>query len=290
MEAMAAAQPPQKRPSVAEIRAFADAVQQGMGQARLARFGVTVRDGEIAGVPVRIFETPASLLPGAGGKVLLNFHGGGFMVDSGSLTENIHLAAALRLPIVSALYRMAPEHPFPAAVDDALAVYRALTETRSASNIAVFGTSAGAILGAQLLMRLKAEGLAQPAALGFFSGIADFARDGDCESYLQRLPGGSVAGSLSPYAGATPRRAPALSPIFGDLAGLPPTLVLSSTRDQLLSASVLFHRALLAAGAQADLIVFEALPHAFWAHMECPETDEAFDHMAAFFRRRLGAG
>jgi acetyl esterase/lipase len=66
--------------------------------------------------------------------------------------------------------------------------------------------------------------------------------------------------------------------------------VITSTRDQLMSQSALFHRALLHAGVDADLILFEALPHAFWSYMALPETDEAFDHMARFFVRRMGAG
>jgi len=271
-----------------QIRQMIDAMQQGMGGVQLARFGVTVANTEMAGVPVRIFAPPAGPALADGAKVLLNLHGGGFMLDSGSMTENIAMAALTKLPIVAVLYRLAPEHPFPAAVDDALAVYRALLSTRDAGQIGLYGTSAGAGLSAQLVMRLQAEGLPAPRAMGFFSGSADLARDGDCEAYLPPLPGsGSVIESLAPYAGETDRRDPALSPIFGDLGGFPPTLVLTSTRDQLLSQSALFHRALLKAGVEAELVVFEALPHAFWAYTDLPETDEAFGHMARFFARHM---
>ena len=159
--------------------------------------------------------------------------------------------------------------------------------TRDAGQIGLYGTSAGAGLSAQLVARLLAEGLPAPRAMGFFSGSADVARDGDSEAYLPPLPSGSVVESLSAYCGDTPRRDPALSPIFGDLSGFPPTLVLTSTRDQLMSQSALFHRALLDAGVEAELIVFESMPHAFWAYMELPETDEAFEHMARFFTRRM---
>jgi monoterpene epsilon-lactone hydrolase len=288
--AMSAAPSPDASMRPEQMRTMIEALQQHMAQPQLERFGVTVESTEIGGVPVRIFTPP----PGggarplaAGSKVLLNLHGGGFVLDSGSMTENIALAALARLPVVAVLYRLAPEHRFPAAVDDALAVYDDLLTTRDASQIGVYGTSAGAGLSAQLVARVLAEGLPTPRAMGFFSGTADLARDGDCEAYLPRLPTGTVNQSVSAYCGETPRRDPALSPIFGDLRGFPPTLILTSTRDQLMSQSALFHRALLNAGVEAELIVFEALPHAFWSYMAMPETDEAFEHMARFFARRM---
>ena len=270
-----------------QMRAMIEAMQHHMAQPQLERYRVTVENAEMGGVPVRIFTPPGGPSLAAGSKVLLNLHGGGFMLDSGSMTENIAMAARTKLPVVAALYRLAPEHPFPAAVDDALAVYRELLATRDAGQIGLYGTSAGAGLSAQLIARLLAESLPTPRAMGFFSGAADVARDGHSESYLPPLPTGSVVESLSTYCGDTPRRDPLLSPIFGDLGAFPPTLVLTSTRDQMMSQSALFHRALLRAGVDAELIVFEALPHAFWAYIELPETDEAFAHMAAFFTRHM---
>ena len=277
---------------VEQMRPMIEAMQHHMAQPQLARYGVSVENTMLGGVAVRIFTpAPDSGAPplAAGSTVLLNLHGGGFTLDSGSMTENIALAARARLPVVAVLYRLAPEHPFPAAVDDALAVYRELLSERGGERIGLYGTSAGAGLSAQLVARLIAEGLPTPRAMGFYSGSADMARDGDCEDYLPGLPTGKVVDSLSGYSAGTPRQDPLLSPIFGDLSGFPPTLVLTSTRDMLLSQSALFHRALLSAGVEADLIVFEALPHAFWSWMDLPETDEAFEHMARFFVRRMHA-
>ena len=273
-----------------QVRAMIEAMQHNLARPQLERYGVAVGSAEMGGVPVRIFTPPhgsgAQPLT-AGSKVLLNLHGGGFVLDSGSMTENIALSALAGLPVVAALYRLAPEHPFPAAVDDALAVYRELLATRDADRIGLYGTSAGAGLSAQLVARLLAEGLPAPRAMGFFSGAADFARDGDSEAWLPRLPTGTVVESLSAYCGDTPRRDPALSPVFGDLRGFPPTLVIASTRDQLMSQSALFHRALLNVGVEAELIIFESLPHAFWSYLTMPETDEAFEHMARFFTRHM---
>src|SRR5665213_2260489 len=102
-----------------------------------------------------------------------NLHGGGFATDSGSLTENIPIAALGGVEVVAVLYRFAPEHPYPAAVDDALAVYKALLADHQPADIGVYGTSAGAVIGPQLMMRLRAESLPLPGVLGVFSGAPD---------------------------------------------------------------------------------------------------------------------
>jgi len=88
--------------------------------------------------------------------------------------------------------------------------------------------------------------------------------------------------------GNTDARDPVLSPLFADLKGWPPSLSVTSTRDILLSGTTMFHRALLAAGDDADLVVFEALPHAFWYHFQLPETQQALEMMAKFFDQTVG--
>jgi acetyl esterase/lipase len=87
--------------------------------------------------------------------------------------------------------------------------------------------------------------------------------------------------------GKTDRKDPVLSPMFADLHGMPPSLLVTSTRDLLLSDTATFHRALLAAGDDTQLVVFEALPHAFWYHFQLPETKEAIELMAKFFDQKL---
>jgi acetyl esterase/lipase len=89
------------------------------------------------------------------------------------------------------------------------------------------------------------------------------------------------------YVGKTDRKDPVLSPFFADLHGMPPTLLVTSTRDILLSDTSTFHRALLRSGVDARLVVFEALPHAFWYHFQLPETKEALELMAKFFDEKL---
>ena len=135
-------------------------------------------EDSIAGVPVRIV-TPEGLTEANKDKVLLNLHGGGFNSDSGSYTESIPIASYTGVKVVAVLYRLAPEHPFPAAVDDSVAVYKELLKTYKPEHIAIYGTSAGAILTAEVAAKLKQLGLPLPSALGIFSGMGDFARAGD---------------------------------------------------------------------------------------------------------------
>lgn len=252
----------------------------------------TIQETRIAGVPVHIV-TPANLAPGNRDKVLINLHGGGFNGDSGSYTESIPIAGYTGIKVVAVLYRLAPEHPFPAGVDDAVAVYRELLKTYRPDHIVLYGTSAGATLTAEVAVKLKQLSLPLPAALGVFSTVSDFSDMGDSWS-MYTLSG--FAGHIDPpgpgvhdpfYVGSTNTRDPVLSPIYADLHGMPPTLFITSGRDALLSSTANLQRAYLRAGVDAQLVLFDALPHAFWYHPELPESIEANHLMAKFFLAHL---
>jgi acetyl esterase/lipase len=254
---------------------------------------VTVSNDTMAGVPVRRI-TPLHVPKANAGKVLLDLHGGGFDSDSGSYTETIPIAYYARVPVVAALYRLAPEHPYPAAVDDAVAVYRELLKTHKPEQIAIYGTSAGAILTGEVAVKLKQLSLPEPAALGIFSGMGDFARDGD-SAHLYALrgfsgylatPGVDKKETLA-YAAGTDTKDPVLSPIYADLKGLPPTLFVTSGRDLLLSGTIDLHRAFLRAGDDGRLMVFDGLTHAFWYDPELPESIEANRAMSKFLSEHL---
>lgn len=287
VEALSKQAMPNPMPPVAVQRQMIGGMQEMMGAQLAKRYEVRVEQATIAGVPVRILYPKEVAVLGKG-PVLLNLHGGGFQLDSGSLTETIPIAALAGLPVVSVLYRMAPEHAFPAAVDDALAVFTALEKGRKASRIAVYGTSAGAVLSAQLIAKLVSLKRPVPAALGFFSGSADLGVAGDSETWMPMPTGGkSLADAVSSYIGSTDRKDPLLSPLKGDLHQFPPTLLVSSTRDVLLSGTSIFGRSLLEQGVDARMAVFDGLPHAFWAYLPIPETDQANTLMALFLRARL---
>ena len=275
------ARPPEPA-GMPERRARAEAIQREIGLPRLKRYGVTMTDGEIAGVPVRIFSPRGER---ANAPLLLNLHGGGFIVDSGSITENAAVAGLTGYRVVAVRYRLSPEHPFPAALEDSLAVYRALLQQRPASRIGLYGTSAGAILSAQLIARLRAERLPQPGAHGFFTGTADLATMGDSVTLFADPAAAAMVVKL--YAGPRDPADPTLSPARGDLKDWPATLCLTSGRDFLLSGTIDFCRALGDAGVDARLVAFDGLPHAFWSYIDAPETDAAFATVARFLKGRL---
>jgi epsilon-lactone hydrolase len=281
--------------TLAERRASTDKWRtEGTAEAR-KHFPANVEEKIIAGVRTDII-TPLELPEANRGRVFINLHGGGFVTDSGSLIEGIPIAHLTKTKVVSVYYRLAPENPFPAAVDDVVAVYKELLKEYKPQSIGIFGTSAGGILTAEVAVRLKQLGEPLPGALGLFSILADFSRPSDSQNMftLDGLPGGmspTYPGESHdrPYIGKTDPKDPVLSPMYADLHGMPPTLLVTSTRDLLLSNTALFHLALLRTGNDARLLVYEALPHAFWYHFQLPETQDALEQMAKFLDEKVVA-
>jgi epsilon-lactone hydrolase len=140
--------PPQE--TLEQKRAHTDASAAAGAQANRAIYPVNVSSSTIAGVPVKIVTPIGTISVDKQKFVLINVHGGAFITDSGSSTESIPIANLTRTKVVSVLYRLAPEHPFPAAVEDTVSVYRELLKNYQAQNIALYGTSAGAILTAEV--------------------------------------------------------------------------------------------------------------------------------------------
>jgi len=277
---------------LAKDRAQASGWQQNGGEQIRKVYPVSVASDTIAGVPVKIV-TPLTIPADKQDRVLINLHGGGFTADWGSMIETIPVANLTQTKVVAVLYSLAPEHPFPAAVNEAVAVYKELLKTYKPQNIGIYGTSAGAILTAEVASGIRKESLPLPAALGIFSGGGDFNHFAD-SMYMYGLFG--LRGPISrwkgkhdtAYTGTTDLKDPVLSPIYADLKGFPPTLFLTSGRDLLLSNTVNLHRAFVNAGVNAQLVVFDGLAHAFWNEWEWPESKEAHHMMADFFDRNLG--
>jgi epsilon-lactone hydrolase len=274
--------------SLTERRTKTNSWQARAGAEFRAAYPVNVEEQTVAGVPVKIIS-PMTISEEKRDRVLINVHGGGFNADSGSLTETVPVANLSGIKVIAVLYRLAPEHPFPAAIDDTVAVYKELLKTYKPGKIALYGTSAGAVLTAEVGVKLRQLALPLPAALGIFSGFGDFSEPGDSRA-LFALNG--LSGPLRPpsaehldtaYIGSTNPKDPVLSPVYADLKGYPPSLFITSTRDSLLSGTTIMLRAYLRAGVDARLVVFEALPHAFWNNVHLPESKEADQIMARFF-------
>jgi epsilon-lactone hydrolase len=260
-----------------------------------AAYPVDVEATTLGGVNVWAV-TPKHVAPKKQDRLLICLHGGGFTSDSGSLIESIPIAALTGTKVVSVLYRLAPQFPFPAAVEDSTAVYTAALKTHKPKKVAIYGTSAGAVLAAQTAVQIRKNSQPLPAVLGFFSGYVDLARYGDSRwvygsgglkdfsAMIEPLKGLGMV----PYVGDHDRKDPVLSPIYADLKGFPPTLCMTSTRDHCLSGTTDFHRALLRAGVDARLMVFDAMPHAFWYRFDIPESKEALEAQASFLDQHLG--
>lgn len=283
-----------RRRNIAEARLATDRRREENGKLALQKYPAKVEPSIIANVPVTIV-TPVDSKKPAQPFVLINVHGGAFRYDCCSLAESIPIASLMNAEVIAVRYRLAPEHPFPAGVDDVVAVYREVLRGHAHSQVVIYGTSAGSDITAEVAMKLKLLGLPQPAALGIFSVIGDFTQQGDSTSIFT---GAGLGGFFMPmldglndgqraYIGEARKDDPLLSPVKGKLTGLPPTLFLTSTRDWFLSSTSLFHRAMLRAGNEAELVVFDGLPHAFWESPDLPESDEAYRIAVAFFQKHL---
>jgi acetyl esterase/lipase len=185
-------------------------------------------------------------------------------------------------------YRMPPEHPYPAALDDAMAAYRYVLERHDPSRIIVGGRSAGGNLALAMLLRAKDEGLPLPAGSILLSPEVDLTESGDSfevNRMIDVVLPCSLMRSNELYANGADLSHPYLSPLFGDLTGLPPTFLQSGTRDLFLSNAVRMHRALRQAGVDAELHVFEAMPHGGFMG-NTPEDRDLAEEVSRFARAR----
>jgi epsilon-lactone hydrolase len=216
---------------------------------------------------VRVYDILPEGVPPHDPRVYLDIHGGAWILGGGDLCRAIghRMAGFIGARTWSVDYRMPPDHPYPAAVDDCLAVYRALLDRHRPEEIIVGGGSAGGNITAALLLRARDEGLPLPAAAVLITPAVDLTASGD--TMVTNLGLDTVfPGGLEPtrllYSGGHDLLHPYLSPLFGDFAkGYPPTILTSGTRDRLLSDTVRMHRALRVAGVAAELHVWEAAGH-----------------------------
>ena len=269
--------------------AESDAQALGLIEGVSSQYEVTSDRRDVAGIAVDVVDPAGSE---ADDRVLLDIHGGALIFMGGAVCTALTrmFAGRYRMRTWGPDYRMPPDHPYPAALDDCIAVYRALVEEVGADRVVVSGTSAGGNLAAALVARARDESLPIPAALVLNTPEVDLTESGDTfhtnlgvDSVLRRL---TEVNELS--ADGHDLAHPYLSPLFADLTGFPPTLLTSGTRDLFLSNTVRMHRALRAAGIEAELHVLEAAPHAAFMGM-APEDAEVDADIRAFIDRHCPA-
>lgn len=212
-------------------------------------------------------------------RAMLMFHGGGYVFGSPKMYRSLagRVGKAAHAAVYLPSYRLAPEHPHPAAVEDGLAAYRALLGQVPEERLAVGGDSAGGGLAVAVLQAARRAGLPMPTCLVLLSPWLDLTGDGEShtsnvDSELLILPP-SVERATRFYRGDVAADDPAVSPLFGDLTGLPPTLVQVSGNELLYSDSESFAERARAAGVDVDLSVVADLWHVW--HLMAPIVPEA---------------
>jgi monoterpene epsilon-lactone hydrolase len=252
---------------------------------------VHVTDSELGGVPV-VFVEIAGVAPQG---ILFHLHGGGFALGSarGSVGLVSSLARKAGMSAVSVEYRLAPENPYPAALEDVTAAYLALVEREGGTeNIVVTGESAGGNLAIELLISGKPNGLAMPAAVALLSPMTDLTVTGD--SYATKaetdpnITAEAIRTRAIDYLGKTDAENPLVSPIFADLTGLPPLLIQAGSHEVLLDDATRLAVKAAADDVAVTLDITPGVPHVFQAFAAfLEEGDAALNRAAAFVTRNV---
>ena len=253
--------------------------------------GLVVRTG--GGDPIPTGRVGLAEWLAAAPRLVLHLHGGGYFM--GSPTTHRGLAAAIGrssdAAVVLPHYRLVPEHPYPAALDDAEATFWWLVETCGVdpARMAVVGDSGGGGLAAALIVRLRATGSPLPACYVGLSPWLDLAGTGESVERLAGsdiwIPANMLAVPARFYAGERALDDPEVSPLYADLAGFPPTLLYVGGHEVLLDDALRFVDRARAAGSDASAGVFPGLWHVFPAFPGLPESRDAIAELGAFVRR-----
>ena len=266
-----------------------------MGKGIADQWNVKVEKAEIAGVPV-YWVTPPVIDPENKDRLFVHTHGGGFSMGFGDAApfEALSVAYYGKIPTISIDYRTIPLHPYPAALNDVVAVYKELLKDYDPAKMAIGGSSAGGNLSMATIHKLKMDGIPTPAA--YFGGTpwTDVAKLGDSyftnEGIDRILPvyEGELGDQAIMYAGGEDMKNPLISPVYGDFSTFPPAQLVSGTRDLLLSTTIRAHRNIRAAGGIADLNVYEGISHGeFLVYTHMPENKTVYTELGEFLKKHL---
>ncbi len=254
--------------------------------------GATVQQVNAGGVPAE-WEIPAGA---PADRAILYIHGGAWTICSPRTHRSmvIQLGRAAGMKALSIDYRLAPEHPFPAALEDCLAAYRwLLGQGYAANKLVIAGDSAGGNLTLATLLALRDAGDPLPAAAVCLSPATDLVPTSetrrtraDVEVVLRRIKDGDA---VSPYTAGQDVRNPLISPLYGDLRGLPPILIHVGDHEILLDDSTRFVENACLAGVDARVVVWPYMWHVFQMHApSLPEARESIRLLGAFMREKVG--
>jgi monoterpene epsilon-lactone hydrolase len=279
----------------AQVNAGAAAVVLNLPALR-KRLRVKVEPRTIEGVKAYMVM-PETLPEKNRNRLLIHVHGGCYVSNSGEAgtSEAIYMAGFGRFRIISVDYRTPPDYPYPAALDDAMTIWKAALKMADPKNMAIFGSSAGGALTLSMILRAKRDRLPLPAAIAPGSPMSDLANTGDSlrtNAMLDNVlvaPDANCDKRAALYVSGQNLKDPMLSPLYGDMHGFPPAILTTGTRDLLLSNTVRVHRKLRQAGVEAVLQVYEGQSHTQYARdPDAPETREAFEEITGFLDRHLG--
>ena len=264
----------------------------------LDKTGGALPDG-VVGTPVVAGEVPAEWIDPAGGasdRVVVYLHGGGYVAGSIDSHRNLtgHLALAMGCRLLALDYRLAPEHPHPAPVEDAVGAYRWLLECGVPPDHAMIaGDSAGGGLTLAALLMARDRGLPLPAVAVALSPMVDLEATGasmTSRAEVDPMVNRNMALEIVQlFLGDGDRRDPYAAPLHGDLAGLPPMLIQVGDAEVLLDDSTRLAESAQAAGVDVTLEVWPEMVHVFQASAGfVPEADQAIARIAGFCRPKLG--
>lgn len=276
--------------TVAQWRADATALFTPRAQRTLERFSLSPISLIIGGVPC-LEIVPEGCDPD---HVVLYFYGGGYV--TGSAFEDLIVSAALaayaNARFILPEYRLAPEHPWPAATDDGFAVFESLSAGLDGRTLAVAGESAGGNLALAVMLRARAAGLAMPHAAALLSPWCDLSNRGDSvrgnDGRDPTLTERFLHAYTKLYAGDYALETPDISPLYGDFdPSFPPTLITTGSRDLLMSQCARLAQVLRTAGVDTDLRIWDGLWHVFEFYDEIPEADQSLREIAGFLTRQF---
>jgi len=250
-----------------------------------------VEEVVLGGVPGRRVSAPGAATDG---RVIVHFHSGGYVMGSSQAYRNFayRLSAATGVPVVVPDYRLAPEHPFPAPVEDAVAVYRAVLDDVAPADIVISGDSAGGGLAMALLLAIKEEGLPQPVAGFAISPLLDLAGTGesyDTNDGVDPLIDRTMAVEMGKvYIGdLEPSATPLASALYGDHAGLPPLLLLASNSEVLRDDAARLAASVREQGGHATLLTPEGMVHIWTLFPFLSQAAASVADIGAFVRAHL---